>query len=135
MNTRIRIDLLAVKGQMTTLVLPPVREGRYRFADRAGVEMDLPFDIAAEKGRWFLRASGSTALHRGDEELHSPAELGDEDLIGLSVGDRHYILFAEPEREKDNMFVPYRIPREGTISIGRETGNDICYENSFASRR
>ncbi len=135
MNGIIRADLMAARDQMVTLYLPPVREGRYRFPEHAGQDMELPFDIVAENDQWLLRATGVMTLHRGDEQLKSPVVLGENDLIGLSFNGEHYILFTQKVRENDNVYVSYGIPAEGSFSIGRETGNDICYENSYVSRK
>ena len=135
-NGIIRADLMATRDKMVTLYLPPVREGRYRFPERAGQAMDLPFDIVAENDRWLLRTSSKkVTLHRGEEKIGSPVILQEDDLIGLSFGGEHYVLFTQPVQEKDHVFVPYRIPQDGTFSIGREADNDICYENSYVSRK
>ena len=135
MSGIIRADLMATRRQMCTLYLPPVREGRYCFSERSGMAMDLPVDIVAENDSWILRASGKVELHRGDQKLDSPVALREDDLLGLSVNGEHYILFLQTVREQDNEFVPYRIPEEGAFTVGRETGNDICYENSYVSRK
>ncbi len=134
MSGIIRADLMATREQMVTLYLPPVREGRYRFCERSGLSMNLPFDIVAENDQWLLRVSKDVQLHRGDDTLESPVVLQENDLLGLSVNGNQYILFLQTVQEQDNVFIPYCIPSEGSFSIGRETGNDICYENIYVSR-
>ncbi len=129
-----RADLLGIRGMMYSVSLPAKREGKYRFAATNGKNCSVPVSIVVENGAWVLKAGKGVRLYKDETDIGEQIPLDSEYLIGVTYGDQRYIVYTEEEKEQEAKFVHYTLPEMCDITIGRDSGNTIVYENHYVSR-
>lgn len=116
---------LIEETQIQTLALPEKVSGRY-FLRMAAVE--------GIDGKWILRSNRRIQLDPagGFPDAVVLENGGVYPLIEKETG-KKLLLFAEPETDDRRTFTKYLLSSPFSISIGRESGNDICYRLPYVS--
>ncbi len=131
----LRVVLLSEEGRMYSLWLPAVTEGRYQFNDSNDHEEASCLSFEPVNGVWHVLCSGSARIAIGDQIVGQKVALSDKSLMHIVYNNTKSVLYVETEDENSNVFHSYYIERQMDIRIGRNPDCDICYPNSFVSRR
>lgn len=130
-----RVVLAAQGGDMYSLSLPSVAEGRYYFSGNLMMGSKLPVYIEPEAGRWFVYIGKDVAFSREAAPGVRKAVLTAGKTIKLIYKHEQYIIYAEEECPGDRIFVPYCLDEAAWYVIGNGHECDICYENPYVSQR
>ena len=135
-----RVVLISYDGEMRSIALPAIREGRYKFLNEDGNE-DIPIYIEAISNRWIARAGRNGYFFKDDpstpyEEVIGPSiEISDKLIVNVCIDSAKYYFFSEFELQGSNVFRPYYLADPSDCFIGRLENNDIQYPSDIVSRR
>ncbi len=130
-----RIVLFEQKGKMHSLWLPPYEEGLYRFETPDYTGEEIPVSVVTENGAYYAQCARNGRFRIDHTFVGQRVELHNRTITTAVFSDRSYVLYAEVEKERGNVFLPYRFEEKGQITIGRLPECDICYQNKNVSRR
>lgn len=119
--------LISDIGEIQTLWLPAVSDGRYRFPWNANMP---PFYVEAEEGSWV--AHGERGVIFSPDR--STVTLQDKLVVKLFYQGKKYVLYTEKNQVGSDVFLPYYLEERTDYIIGRDPCAHICYDNMTVSR-
>ena len=119
--------LISDTGEIQTLWLPAVPDGRYRFPWSANMP---PFYVEAEGDAWV--AHGEKGVTFSPDR--STVTLQDKLVVKLFYQGKKYVLYTEENRVGSDVFLPYYLEERADYMIGRDPSAHICYDNMTVSR-
>ena len=129
------INLIKPK-QMFRLTLPNKVKGQYWVTDidDNGKVRNL-ISIEAVKGEWIVKSNKFVSVLNSKNERVENAVLNPSSFFNLKIvnSDERVILFAESVDESRQSFKKFVVKNQDTISIGRTSDNNLCFENKYVS--
>lgn len=128
------IVILSNNKHMYKTVLPEKVAGRYWLKDDFNGRMRNLICVEASNGKWIAKSNKNATFYNYDNETVDSVELinGMAHILKTQE-DEKTLLFADTYTSSGSEFVRYYIPVNTDITIGRETGNTIVYNNKFVS--
>ena len=134
-ETSMQITLLSDTGNITSITLPFVSEGKYRFENCSRQDIRNLIYIEAKGGKWHVCCNAPISFISSDGSSVCDIPLCDRLLIPVENVGGDCVLYVENIGKDSSVFRKYMLTRSGSVSIGRSDGNDIVYPNSLVSRR
>lgn len=128
------IVILSNNKYMYKTVLPEKVAGRYWLKDDFNGRMRNLICVEASNGKWIAKSNKNATFYNYDNETVDSVEIinGMAHILKTRE-DEKTLLFADTYTSSGSEFVRYYIPVNTDITIGRETGNTIVYNNKFVS--
>ena len=111
---------------LNTVILPEKVSGKYYLKSNG---KDI-IGITGDNGKWILKSNKNVFILDGEDEIEEK-ELATGTITIVSVGDEPGWIFCD--EISPDISHKYEFKKNGTIKIGRDSSNDICYKSKFAS--
>lgn len=131
-SQRFHLVLFSDTDEMHELWLPVIPEGFFRFSDSFEHRF---LNIASVNGVWIAVCKKTAFFRNVPVGQNCEIPLVDNQLLEIDFEDRTYSLYTEIVSEKQMVYHNYPIYSDVEISIGRQMGNDIRYDNPYVSRK
>lgn len=122
------------KDKKTTLELPDKISGQYWLEEAENGIFNRVIGIEANNRNWYLKANKYIGF--SDEKLHEQ-KLENNCFYKLKSIRDYSALYVYSEAKTDDRYIfnKYIANSKMSITIGRDTNNDISYSNRFVSSR
>lgn len=121
------VTLLGVKS-ISSITLPEKVRGKFYLKSEDGTYV---FSIEAVEERWLLKSNGDQSFYDDNGILQKEIWLCPMQVYPISEDDA--VLYVEPDTLNRKQYSKTRLFQEEEITIGRNQGNTIVYNNSFVS--
>lgn len=121
------VTLLGVKS-ISSITLPEKVRGKFYLKSEDGTYV---FSIEAVEERWLLKSNGDQSFYDDNGMLQKEIWLCPMQVYPISEDDA--VLYVEPDTLNRKQYSKIRLFQEEEITIGRNQGNTIVYNNSFVS--
>lgn len=124
--------LLSDADEIYELWLPKTAEGFFQFADVAQCRF---LNVVAKDGKWYAVCRKPAFFKEVPISNSYEMNLGDGELLKISIDEREYLLLIEKVLPQRNVFHNYNIVPGAEIVIGNQPECDIYYRGPYVSRK
>lgn len=127
---RFHLALLSDADEMHELWLPIIPEGFFQFSDSFTRRF---LNISSVDGMWVAICKRTAFFRNVPIGQNCEIPLDDKQLLEIDFEDRSFYLYTEVVSEQQMVYHNYSVCSDVEISIGRQLGNDIRYDNPYVS--
>lgn len=114
-------------NRLTKLVLPKKVEGSFWLTDELNGNANI-VNVEAQNGQWILKENDDAKIIYGNSYT-SNVELIPNYFYFLDYNDKKMLLYSE--NVYDNTLKYYKILENISLTLGKDTQQDIIYENAY----
>lgn len=129
------VNLIKI-NQMFSFTLPFKVKGQYWISDVDSNGKVRQFaKVEAFDGKWVIKSNKKFRVYNSDGSSIDGIHLSNNSFLNLKIGDsdEKMILFSEDVDESRQTLTKIMVREPGVFTIGRNSGNDFCYDYKFVS--